>query len=57
MNFEDILKVVVDNGISVALLFYFIWKDSRFTETIAKSLQAIQDSLEILKDNVAKKDD
>lgn len=52
MNFESLLKLIVDNGTSLALLVYFIYKDNKFTENLTKSLTAIQDSLEILKDRV-----
>lgn len=54
MKIEDLVKLIVDNGISIALLIYFVYKDNKFTENITKSLTAIQDSLEILKDNVVK---
>ena len=57
MNFEDLLKLIVDNGTSLALLVYFIWKDNKFTENLTKSLTAIQDSLEILKDRVVNRND
>ena len=57
MNFEDLLKLIVDNGTSLALLVYFIYKDNKFTENLTKSLTAIQDSLEILKDRVVNRND
>ena len=57
MNFEGLLKLIVDNGTSLALLVYFIYKDNKFTENLTKSLTAIQDSLEILKDRVVNRND
>ena len=57
MNFESLLKLIVDNGTSLALLVYFIYKDNKFTENLTKSLTAIQDSLEILKDRVVNRKD
>ena len=57
MNFAELLKLIVDNGTSLALLAYFIYKDNKFMENLTKSLTAIQDSLEILKDSVVKKSD
>lgn len=56
MTFAELLKLIVDNGTSLALLAYFIYKDNKFMENLTKSLTAIQDSLEILKDSVVKKD-
>lgn len=49
---EDIVSLIVNNGAAIALLVYFIYKDNKFTETITKSLTAINESLEIIKDNV-----
>lgn len=49
---EDIVNLIVNNGSAIALLVYFIYKDNRFTETITKSLTAINESLEIIKDNM-----
>lgn len=49
---NDILTLIVNNGSAVALLVYFIYKDNKFTETITKSLTAIEESLEIIRDNL-----
>lgn len=49
---EEIMNLIVNNGSAIALLVYFIYKDNRFTETITKSLTAINESLEIIKDNM-----
>lgn len=54
---EKIVDLIVNNGSAIALLIYFIYKDNKFTEQITKSLTAINDSLEIIKDEIMGKDD
>ncbi len=49
---EKIIDLLVNNGTAIALLVYFIYKDNKFTEQITKSLTAIDDSIEIIKDKI-----
>lgn len=49
---EKIVDLIVNNGTAIALLIYFIYKDNKFTEQLTKSLTAINDSLEIIKDEI-----
>ena len=49
---NEIISLIVNNGASVALLAYFIYKDNKFTNTITKALQSIQDSLTIIKNEM-----
>ena len=39
---KEILDILVNNGASIALLAYFIYKDNRFTERILTTLTAIE---------------
>lgn len=52
---ENIINILVNNRSSIALLAYFIYKDNKFTETITKSLTAINESLEVMKDMIGGK--
>lgn len=45
---NEILTLIVNNGSAIALLVYFIYKDNKFTETITKSLTAIEESLDVI---------
>lgn len=54
-SMENIINILVNNGSSVALLAYFIYKDNKFTETITKSLTAINESLDLIKDMIGGK--
>ena len=53
---EKIVDLIVNNGSAIALLIYFIYKDNKFTEQLTKSLTAINDSLEIIKDEILGKE-
>lgn len=53
---EKIVDLIVNNGTAIALLIYFIYKDNKFTEQLTKSLTAINDSLEIIKDEILGKE-
>lgn len=52
---NDILTLIVNNGSAVALLVYFIYKDNKFTETITKSLTAIEESLDVIQATIGSK--
>lgn len=56
IKMEQIVDLIVNNGTAIALLVYFIYKDNKFTEQLTKSLTAINDSLEIIKDEILGKD-
>lgn len=52
---NDVVNAIVNNGVAIGMLVYFIYKDSRWTDTINKSLTSISDSLEVIKETVVKK--
>lgn len=52
---EDLITLFVNNGSSVALLIYFIYKDNKFTENITESLTAINETLDIIKEMIGGK--
>ena len=54
---EDINKIVelfVSNGMSVAIIIYFLFKDYKFNGHITNVLTEIKEVLAILKDSVKK---
>lgn len=52
---DEVVNAIVNSGVSVGMLIWFIYKDSRWTDTINKSLTSISDSLEVIKETVVKK--
>ena len=52
---ENWINLIINNGSALALLAYFIYKDNKFTETITKSLTAIEESLDVIKQTLEAK--
>lgn len=52
---EKVIDVIVNSGVSVGMLIWFIYKDSRWTDTINKSLTSISDSLAVIKETVVER--
>lgn len=46
---EDIVNLVVQNGMAVAIIAYFLYKDYRFNEQVLNVLQEIREVLAELK--------
>lgn len=42
---EEIVQLIMNNGIGVVLLGYFIWKDSKWNATITSVLGEIKEVL------------
>lgn len=49
MEINEIIDTIVNTSSSIALLVYFVYKDNKFTESIHKALNSIDESLEIIK--------
>lgn len=42
---EEVVNVIMNNGIGVVLLAYFIYKDNKFNTEITNTLQSIREVL------------
>lgn len=42
---QEIVQLIINNGIGVVLLAYFIWKDSKWNATITNVLGEIKEVL------------
>lgn len=42
---EEIVQLIINNGMGVVLLAYFIWKDSKWNSTITNVLGEIKEVL------------
>ena len=51
---EDIVNLFVNNGVAVAVIFYFMYRDYRFQETLQKTLQTLVDTVDALKETLEK---
>ena len=46
---EDLINMIMTNGIGVVLIAYFIYRDYKFSEKITSSLDSIKEVLTVLK--------
>ena len=45
---EQIIDVIVNNGVAIAVVLYFIWKDSTLTKENTSILEQVKSLLEVL---------
>lgn len=45
---ENIIQLLVNNGVSVAVVAFFMWKDIRFMDTIQKTLTSLDESTKLI---------
>lgn len=50
MNINDIVNVIVNNGVAVFIVGYFVYRDYKFNETLVKTLTEITVTLKDMKD-------
>lgn len=46
---ENIVNLIITNGVGVVLIAYFIYRDYKFSDKISASLDSIRDVLTVLK--------
>lgn len=46
---EEITSLIVNNGVAVGLLAYFVYRDNKFMNTLSSSLTSLQMSIDSLK--------
>lgn len=46
---EDIINLIVSNGIGVACIVYFMFRDYKFQDNIAKTLTSLQETTDLIK--------
>ena len=49
---QDLITVITNNGVAVAVLVYFIYRDNKFMTTLQTTLQTLIDTVDALKDSV-----
>ena len=47
---EELINLIVSNGMSVVIIAYFLYKDYKFNEQIINVLTEVKEVLNILKD-------
>ena len=49
---QDLITVITNNGVAVAVLVYFIYRDNKFMGTLQTTLQTLIDTVNALKDTI-----
>ena len=56
MEFQEIVNIISNTGVSIAVIAYFCVRDWKFQETLQKTLVTLVDSIETLKDLINKEE-
>lgn len=47
---ENFVNIIVNNGVAVGIIVYFIYRDNKFMNTLTKTLTTLQDSVSSVKE-------
>lgn len=50
MDIEKIVSIIMNNGVAVALLAYFVYRDNKFMNSLDVTLKTLQTSVDNLKE-------
>ena len=60
MEIENIVSVIINNGVAVSLLAYFVYRDNKFMSSLDVTLKTLQTSVDsvraLLEKEVEKRD-
>lgn len=55
MEIENIVSVIINNGVAVSLLAYFVYRDNKFMSSLDVTLKTLQTSVDSVRDLLEKK--
>lgn len=55
MSIEQIISVVTNNGVSIGLLLYFVYRDNKFMNTLNTTLTTLRNTTESIKKMLEKR--
>lgn len=53
MELQELTNLLVNSGVTVAVLVYFIWRDYKFMDTLKTTLVSLINTTESLKDCIS----
>ncbi len=53
---DEIVNLLVNNGVAVAVVLYFMYRDFKFQETLQRTLQTLVDTVDALHDTINSKE-
>lgn len=57
MTFEQLVNLIVNNGIGVVCIVYFIIRDYKFMDTLNDTLSSLKDSVQLIQKYFIEKQD
>lgn len=54
MGINEVVSLIVNNGVAVGLLAYFVYRDNKFMNSLNITLKSLQTSVESVKDMLEK---
>lgn len=55
MEIENIVSVIINNGVAVSLLAYFVYRDNKFMSSLDVTLKTLQTSVDSVRDLLEKR--
>lgn len=55
MEIESIISAIINNGVAVGLLAYFVYRDNKFMSSLDVTLKTLQTSVDSVRDLLEKK--
>ena len=49
MEIDSLTTLIVNNGVAVAVIAYFMYRDYRFMDELQRTLQSLVDTVDVLK--------
>lgn len=49
---DTISNIVVNNGVAIGMLLYFVYRDNKFIDSIVASLKELEDSIKVLSNKI-----
>lgn len=47
---EELISLFVNNGVAVAVIIYFCWRDMKYMQTLQTTLVQLQDTCSLMKE-------
>lgn len=56
MEIDSLTGLIVNNGVAVAVIAYFMYRDYRFMDELQRTLQSLVDTVDVLKSVIPARD-
>lgn len=56
MGINEVVSLIVNNGVAVGLLAYFVYRDNKFMNSLNITLKSLQTSVESVKNMLEKRE-